>query len=84
MKAVPRWLKEVPQELKTREGIESLAGLTPLFVTTDRCPDQTPEDEASQSGQSGQLDRRRALPTSRGDGSPTRRAGWVAGKPPEE
>jgi hypothetical protein len=39
VKASPRQPEESPQELKTREGIEWLAGLNRLMAATDRCSD---------------------------------------------
>jgi len=57
VKAPPRYSEKSPQELKTREGIERWAGLTPLSIATDRCSDQRPEGEASGSG-TGEATRR--------------------------
>jgi hypothetical protein len=57
VKASPRQSKTSPQELKTREGIEWLAGLNRLLAATDRCSDQCPEGEASGTG-SGEATRR--------------------------
>lgn len=55
VKAFPRYLKEIPQELKSQEGIELLAGLNRLFVATDRCSDQGPEGCVGGSGMVRQL-----------------------------
>ena len=84
MKAIPRWLEKNLQGLKTREGIGSSAGLNPLLVATGRCPEQTPEGDASESGQLGQPGWRRLSPTPRGEGPSMRRYSWVAEKTPEE
>jgi hypothetical protein len=84
VRASPRCSETSPQELKAQEGIEWLAGLTRLSVTTDRCSDQSP-------GVWGGRIRRRwgnspvgdSRETTRGHDSSMRRAGWAAGKIPE-
>jgi hypothetical protein len=48
-----RHSEKSPKELKTREGIERQAELTPLFGVTDRCSEQGPGGEAGGSGNSG-------------------------------
>jgi hypothetical protein len=50
MKVFPRGAEESPRGLKAQEGIELLAGLNRLLVTTDRCPDQSPGGESRRSG----------------------------------
>jgi hypothetical protein len=61
VKASPRQPEKNPRELKAQEGIEWQAGLTPLFATTDRCPDQSPEGGASESGSGGATRREERL-----------------------
>jgi hypothetical protein len=53
VKASPRHPEKRPQELKAQEGIEWLAGLTPLLAATDRCSDQSPEAEVGRAGTGG-------------------------------
>jgi hypothetical protein len=53
VKASSRQPEKSPQELKAQEGIEWTAGLNRLPATTDCCPDQRPEVEASGVGSGG-------------------------------
>jgi hypothetical protein len=50
VKTSSRHSEEGPRELKTREGIERQAELTPLLDVTDRCSEQGPEGGAGGSG----------------------------------
>ena len=61
MKAPPRHSEKSPRELKTREGIERWAGLTPLSVATDRYSDKCPGGEASGTGTGGATRREEKL-----------------------
>lgn len=56
-RALPRYPETSPRELKTQEGIELWAGLNPLSVATDRCPEQGPGGDVGGCG-SGELPRR--------------------------
>jgi hypothetical protein len=61
VKASPRQPEKSPQELKAQEGIEWLAGLNRLLAATDRCSEQRPEGEASESGSGGATRREEKL-----------------------
>ena len=61
VKASPRQSEKSPRELKTREGIEWLAGLNRLQATTDRCSEQSPGGDASGTGNGGATRREEKL-----------------------
>jgi hypothetical protein len=61
VKASPRQPEKSPRELKTREGIEWLAGLNRLLAATDRCSDRSPGGESSGSGSGGATRREEKL-----------------------
>ena len=52
-RASPRHSEEDPKGLKAQEGIEWLAGLNHLQVTTDRCSDERPVGGAAGTGTGG-------------------------------
>jgi hypothetical protein len=61
VKASPRQPEKSPRELKAQEGIEWWGGLIRLPTATNRCPDQRPEDDASESGSGGATRREEKL-----------------------
>jgi hypothetical protein len=71
-----------PEEVKTQEGIEVLAGLNRLSVAADRWSDQNPEGEFQDLVLSGKLGSRRTEQTARGDESAMSRIGWPSGVNP--
>jgi hypothetical protein len=72
VKASPRNLEKSPKKLKSQEGIEWLAGLTPLLAATDRYSDEDPEVEGADLAPGRQLAGRRSSETTRGYGVPMR------------
>jgi hypothetical protein len=61
VKASPRQPEKSPQELTAQEGIEWLGDLNRLPPTTNRCPEQRPEDGPRGSGSGGATRREEKL-----------------------